>query len=148
MTTKSKADLALDLGRSMAELRNILRQHIQIKIREHGINITFEMLEVMSALWKKDGVNQQELADLTLRDKSSMTYLIDNLTKRQMVKRVEDDTDRRNKLIYITPEGMALKEQLMPWVSEVYERATQSISAAELQSSIALLHTMIESIND
>jgi DNA-binding MarR family transcriptional regulator len=148
MTTKSKADLALELGRSMAELRNILRQHIQIKIREHGINITFEMLEVMSALWKKDGVNQQELADLTLRDKSSMTYLIDNLTKRHMVKRVEDDTDRRNKLIYATPEGMALKEQLMPWVAEVYEKATQSISASELQSSIAVLNTMIESIND
>ena len=62
--SNTKADLALEFGRTMSELRNHVRQFIQVKIREHNINITFEMLEVMSTLWRKDGVNQQELADL------------------------------------------------------------------------------------
>ncbi|UEG54382.1 MarR family transcriptional regulator [Mucilaginibacter daejeonensis] len=145
--TLSKADLALELGRSMAELRNILRQHIQVRLKENDINLTFEMLEVLSALWKKDGVNQQELADLTMRDKSSMTYLIDNLVKRGMVKRVEDDNDRRNKLIHMTDECMALKERLYPWVAEVYDKATHDIAAERLQSGVDLINQMVTNLN-
>ena len=147
MTTQTKhitkSDLALELGRSMTELRNYLRQYIQVKIKEHGINITFEMLEVMGCLWKKDGINQQELADLTLRDKSSMTYLLDNLVKRKMVKRVADANDRRNKLVYLTKEGKNLKEQLNPWVAEVYAMASEEVVAKDLQNGVTLLYKMI-----
>jgi DNA-binding MarR family transcriptional regulator len=105
MTTKTKPETALEAGRAMAELRTHVRQFIQVKIKEHGINITFEMLEVMSCLWRQDGINQQEIAGITLRDKSSMTYLLDNLVKRKLVHRVEDENDRRNKLIYLQRKG-------------------------------------------
>ena len=146
MTTQTKhntkSELALELGRSMTELRNHLRQYIQVRIKEHGINITFEMLEVMGCLWKKDGINQQELADLTLRDKSSMTYLLDNLVKRKMVKRVEDANDRRNKLVYLTKEGTNLKEQLNPWVAQVYSMASEEVAVKDLQSAVTLLNKM------
>src|SRR5258708_5820649 len=142
-TNKTKAELALELGRSMSELRNYTRQFIQVKIREHAINITFEMLEVMGCLWKQDGINQQELADFTLRDKSSMTYLLDNLVKRKMVKRVEDENDRRNKLIYLTKDGLDLKEQLDPWLAEVYELASDKIDINNLKNSILVLNKMI-----
>ncbi|WP_345948517.1 MarR family transcriptional regulator [Mucilaginibacter sp. PAMB04274] len=141
--TSRKTELTFELGRAMHELRNYIRQHIQLKIKENNISITFEMLEVMSVLWKKDGINQQELADVTLRDKSSMTYLIDNLVKRQMVKRMEDENDRRNKLIYLTEQGTALKGQLHPWVAEVYEKATLAIDIEALQQSVVLLNQMI-----
>jgi DNA-binding MarR family transcriptional regulator len=141
-----EAITALELGRAMSELKNHLRKYIQVKIKEQGINITFEMLEVMGCLWKKDGINQQEIADLTLRDKSSMTYLLDNLVKRKMVKRVEDENDRRNKLIYLTPEGNDLKEHLNPWVAEVYGIAAKNISADELQQSLALVNKMIGNV--
>lgn len=141
--TKTKVELAIELGRSMAELRNHLRQYIQVKIKAHGINITFEMLEVMAVLWKKDGINQQEIADSTLRDKSSMTYLIDNLVKRNMVSRVEDESDRRNKLIFLTPAGQSLQEQLHPWIAEVYDMAIVKLTVGELKSSTVVLDKMI-----
>jgi DNA-binding MarR family transcriptional regulator len=144
--SKSKAELALEFGRAMTEMRNFLRQHIQVKIKEHHINITFEMLEVMSCLWKKDGVNQQEIADLTLRDKSSMTYLIDNLVKREMVKRVEDGIDRRNKLIYLTDEGNQLKDILYPWVAEVYKVATVDVDLKALEDGIEMVNKMVNNL--
>src|ERR1700730_4981659 len=133
---RTRTELAVELGRSMSELRTYIRQQIQIKIKEHSINITFEMIEVMGCLWKKDGVNQQDIADQTLRDKSSMTYLLDNLVKRKMVKRVEDENDRRNKLIFLTKEGIALKDQLYPWVNDAYEMASNGLDINELKNSI------------
>jgi DNA-binding MarR family transcriptional regulator len=144
--SKTKSELALELGRSMLELRNYTRQFIQVKIRDHGINITFEMLEVMGCLWNKDGINQQEIADFTLRDKSSMTYLLDNLVKRKMVKRVEDENDRRNKLIYLTTEGKDLRAQLQPWVAEVYEMASVDLDDDALRNSLILTNKMISNL--
>ena len=146
MQTKTKPELVVELGRSMAELRTHIRQFIQVKLKEQGINLTFEMLEVMGVLWRKDGVNQQEIADLTLRDKSSMTYLLDNLVKRKLVKRVEDDNDRRNKMIYLTKEGNELREQLNPWVAEVYEMATEGVDVNNLQNGMLLLNEMINNL--
>lgn len=143
---ETKIELARDLGRSMAELRTYLRQFAQLKIKDQGINMTFEMIEVMSILWKKDGINQQEIANNTLKDKSSMTYLIDNLVKRNLVSRVEDDNDRRNKLIFLSTAGIALEQQLKPWVDEVYEMATVNLDIEDLKNGVAVLDKMVSNI--
>ncbi|HEY0176130.1 MAG TPA: MarR family transcriptional regulator [Pedobacter sp.] len=145
---KTKAELARELMRSMAELKNHLRQYIQVKIKEYNINITFEMLEVMSCLWKKDGINQQEIADKTLKDKSSMTYLIDNLVKRDMVTRTEDEADRRNKLIYLTAEGKRLQEQLNPWIAEVYGIATIDLDIGDLKNGLRAVNRMTDNLKE
>ena len=142
LPNKTKAELALNLGRAMAELRVLLRQQIQEKIKENGVNLTFEMLEVLSCLWRRDGIIQQEIADYTLRDKSSLTYLLDNLVKRKLVSRVEDENDRRNKLIFLTQEGLALKDQLYPWAIEVYQAASEKLDETALETAVAVLNQM------
>lgn len=143
MATTNKAEIALELGRAMQEMRNKTRQSIQQRMKENNMNLSFEMLEVLSCLWRKDGINQQEIADITLKDKSSMTYLIDNLVKRELVKRVEDGNDRRNKLIYLSDQARNLKEQLYPWATELYTVATEDIDADELTTCLNLINKMV-----
>ena len=140
---KGKNEIAVELAFLMQELRNLTRKYIQKKIKDHGINLTYEMLEVMGSLWRKDGLNQQEIADRTLRDKSSMTYLLDNLIKRKLVKRLADKNDRRNKLIFLTKEGLALKDILYPWVAEVYGLASEEIATGDLQNGLSLISRMV-----
>lgn len=146
MAKQNIAELALDFGRSVSEMRNSLRQHIQVKIKEHNLNITFELLEIIALLWRKDGVNQQELADVAIKDKSSMTYLIDNLVKRNLVTRVEDESDRRNKLIFLTEDGKLLQKKLHPLVIEMYDKATAEVDAAEIEKAILLVKNMNENL--
>jgi DNA-binding MarR family transcriptional regulator len=102
---------------------------------------------VMICLWRQDGVNQQVIADITLRDKSAMTYLVDNLMKRKMIRREEDARDRRNKLIFLTPEGRQLQETLQPWVSEMYERATANMDADTLITGKDIIENMIKNLS-
>jgi len=144
--SKTKTEIALELGRAMTDLKNHLRRNIQLRIREQGIDLTFEMLEILSCLWKKDGVNQQELADQTLRDKSGITYLIDNLVRRQIVTRVEDEKDRRNRLVYLTEKGLVLKEQLKSWGADLYDSAIPDIDPQQLQASLDLVNKMIANV--
>ena len=143
----SKADLSLSFGRSISELRMAFRKHMQVKIRSLDLHLTFEMLEVMLCLWRQDGVNQQVIADITLRDKSAMTYLVDNLMKRKMIRREEDARDRRNKLIFLTPEGRQLQETLQPWVSEMYDRATANMDADTLIAGKDIIENMIKNLS-
>jgi DNA-binding MarR family transcriptional regulator len=143
---KSKNEIAVELAYLMQELRTLTRRYIQKRIKDHGINLTYEMLEVMGSLWRKDGLNQQEIADRTLRDKSSMTYLLDNLIKRKLVKRAADENDRRNKLIFLTKEGLALKDILYPWVSEVYGLASEEIATQDLQNGLSLISRMVSNL--
>src|SRR3984957_3400965 len=143
----SKSDLSLSFGRSINELRMAFRKHMQGKIRSLDLHLTFEMLEVMICLWRQDGVNQQVIADITLRDKSAMTYLVDNLMKRKMIRREEDTRDRRNKLIFLTPEGRQLQETLQPWVSEMYERATANMDADTLIAGKDIIENMIKNLS-
>ena len=143
----SKSDLSLSFGRSINELRMSFRKHMQGKIRSLDLHLTFEMLEVMLCLWRQDGVNQQVIADITLRDKSAMTYLVDNLMKRKMIRREEDARDRRNKLIFLTPEGRQLQETLQPWVSEMYERATANMDADTLIAGKDIIENMIKNLS-
>jgi DNA-binding MarR family transcriptional regulator len=147
MKTQNKAELALELGRAVIEMRSRSRQYIQAKIKENQLDITYEMLEVLICLWEKDGTNQQEIADRIIKEKASMTYLIDNLSKRDLVRRTEDKSDRRNKLVYLTPAGLHLQKQLLPWATEMYKIASEGLSADLIIASTQLIKQMTKNLN-
>jgi len=133
-----KNELIRDFTKSMSKAQMKFKAHLRTKFREHELDITFEMLQILIKLWDKDGINQQELANYTVKDKASLTYLIDNLSKRNLVERVEDSSDRRNKLIVLKPEGRKLKNLIMPWIDEMYTVAATGISAEALRTGIDL----------
>jgi DNA-binding MarR family transcriptional regulator len=143
-----KAEATRHFTHLLFELRDHLRQFMQKKFRENNINLTYEMHQIMASLWRKDGINQQELADLTLKDKASMTFLIDNLTKRGLVKRTEDPLDRRSKLIYLTSKGKKLGEKIKPWVEELFTIASKNFEINEINNSIRIIEKMRDNIKD
>jgi DNA-binding MarR family transcriptional regulator len=108
------------------------------KFKEHGLDLSFEMLEVLKCLWEKDGVKQQDVADFVMKDKASLTLLVDNLTRRNLVQRTEDPGDRRNKLVTLTGEGRALKVTVMPWIEEMYAMAGRDVPETLLKEGIEL----------
>ena len=80
-----------------------------------GMNLTIEQWSVLYHLWKQDGISQQELCNATFRDKPSITRLVDNLEKLNLVKRVASENDRRINKIYLTKQAQKLQEQTMEW---------------------------------
>lgn len=146
MPEKEKTELAVDLGRAMAEMRNHINYLLQEKITLHAPHISFEMVEILACLWREDGVNQQQLAAQTVKDKSSITHLVAKLEKELLVSRVGDERDRRNKLVYLTPGGRQLRKKLYPWVLEVYEQAVAGISGDEIEGCLNLLKRITENV--
>lgn len=140
-------ELALELGRAMNEMKSRLRQQIQSKINEYDPDLSFELLEIIGLLWRRDGINQQEIADIVSKDKSSVTYLINSLVKRGLVKRVENKNDRRNKQIFLTPMGKQKRKTIFPWVLDLYQRAAGDIGADEIRNAISLVKKMTANLS-
>lgn len=99
---------------------------------QEGIDITTEQWTVLSCLWDKDKIIQQVICDLTQKDKPSVTRLIDNLEKKNLVRRVSDPSDRRNNLILLTPRGIALKQKTTEVVHSIVNHALEGIPDNEL----------------
>jgi DNA-binding MarR family transcriptional regulator len=78
-------------------------------------------------LWKEDGKSQQELCNATFRDKPSITRLVDNLEKLQLVKRVPSENDRRINLIYLTRPAQRLQEETMELAEATLNEALEGV---------------------
>lgn len=125
--------------RQMTRVNLTLRAFMRRRFKDHGVNITFEMLQVLRFLWDKNGVNQQEIADAIMKDKASLTYLIDNLVRRKLVQRTADQRDRRNKIIVLTEGGNQLKTLISPWLKEMYQQAASGLDPALLMEGASIL---------
>ncbi|WP_228375834.1 MarR family winged helix-turn-helix transcriptional regulator [Chryseobacterium taiwanense] len=141
------SQLALELGLAMSEMKSKLRQKIQIKINEYDPSLSFELIEILGLLWRNDGINQQEISNQISKDKSSITYLINNLVKRELVERIEYKNDRRNKQIFLTQSGRKLMEKLYPWALELYEKAAGDLHESELNNALLLIKQMTTNLN-
>ena len=122
------------------------KQYLQSRLRESNIDLTFEMLQVLHSLWQKDGVNQQELADTTAKDKASMTYVIDNLVKRNLVYR-QEGADRRNKVVFLTPEGKAIKKQIQPWIKSLNSAVSYNVPVAQLEELVQAMQKIRKNLS-
>ncbi len=132
------ADIITRITKEITLFNLTVKQYLQARMREHHIDLTFEMLQVLYYLWKEDGVNQQEIATAIAKDKASITYVLDNLAKRNYIYRQEGE-DRRNKLIFLTDEGKALRAVINPWIEAMQKNAAQNISLSEIEIFLSTL---------
>ena len=129
--------------------RMAFRRSMQRTLRKNNAGITFEMLQVLSCLWHEQGISQQILAERIAKDKACLTNLMNNLEKKGYVCRREDPADRRNKLVFLTPEGDKFREQIRPILDEVYKEGERTIGLKRVQillSGLKKMHDVLENI--
>ncbi len=110
-----------------------ISRRLQKKFAASNLNITIEQWSILYQLWKKDGLSQQELCEVTFRDKPSVTRLVDNLEKLELVKRTNHKTDRRKNVIVLTNKANDLQDTTMQLANEVLNEALDSIPANQVE---------------
>ena len=104
-----------------------IARRLQKKFNGSGLNLTIEQWSVLYHLWKEDGKSQQELCNATFRDKPSITRLVDNLEKLNLVKRVASENDRRINRIYLTKQAQKLQEETMELAESTLNEALTGV---------------------
>ncbi len=105
-----------------------IARRLQKKFNKAELNLTIEQWSVLYHLWKEDGQSQQELCRATFRDKPSITRLVDNLEKLQLVKRVASTNDRRINRIFLTKLAQKLQEETMSLAEDTLNDALKGVA--------------------
>ena len=127
-------------GRSMA---NRLNHNFE----KAGYDITCEQWGVLMNLCQKDGQSQKELAGCTCKDKTSITRLIDGMEKRDLVVRIPDKKDGRQKLIYLTNKGKNLQKKLFSLVQRMLHDAKAGVNPKDLEICKNVLRKVTLNLN-
>ncbi len=120
------------LVENMQTLSTNVRQYFHKRIADVKVDITYEMVKVLILLSDNRYMNQQQIADLTFKNKASLTSLLNNMEKRSLVVRNEDNADRRNKIITLTPKGKELFSKVNPIFDEMYDLLYKDVTNEEI----------------
>lgn len=101
-------DAYIKLIRAAESVSTRLHRHLDA----HKLTVT--QFGVLEALYHLGSMYQRELAEKLLKSGGNITLVIDNLEKRQLVKRDREVGDRRCISVSLTPSGKQLISDIFP----------------------------------
>lgn len=134
------------LGFLLGHTSRFFKATINKAFTDKGYDITIEQFSLIMFLWHKDGVNQQELADNALKEKTTVLRLIDSLENGGYIQRRKDPNDRRNNLVFLTDSGRILREALISTVESNSDKVFEGFNAEEKETLEKLLSKMYENL--
>lgn len=92
------------------------------------LGIQLAHYDVLANIFRTPGLTQQALAEKLLVGRSAMSMLLPELERRGLVERRNDETDRRVRRLWLTPEG------------EVLTRKALAIHTAKIEAMMGVLN--------
>ncbi|PPA70904.1 MarR family winged helix-turn-helix transcriptional regulator [Jeotgalibacillus proteolyticus] len=127
------------LGYKLFHSSRLMNSRLIRNFKVNGFDLTYEQWQILSRLYEKDGQTQNELAIQNERDQASVSRLIDNMLKRNLVTRVPQKKDRRVNYIYLTDEAKRIRQELEDSAQKTIRQASEEISPEDLAVTLRTL---------
>lgn len=114
------------------------------ELKKHGL--TLALWPTLMCLWEEEGVTQRDIAQKSKVENSTTTRTLDKLENLGLVERQPDPNSRRAFRIYLTDEGRALKEALVPIPMAINQKLLSSLEPKERDEIIRLLQKMVAAV--
>ncbi len=108
-------------------------------MQRHGLDLSKEQMIVLKKLHEHDDLNQNELALLTYRDKSSLARLLSKMEQKNYIFRRQNGEDKRINDVFLTEQGKSTYQKTRPVIKEIIDMMEQNISQEEKQHIIKIL---------
>ncbi|MBO6900409.1 MAG: MarR family transcriptional regulator [Rhizobiaceae bacterium] len=126
----------------------VFRAELQRVFSADGIDITPEEWALLMVLRERAPATVGELAELTLRDRTTVTRFLDVLSDKRLVLRRPDTKDRRRTLITLSEEAEELFPRMLGHVEAMIGRAGRGISREEMATTLSVLQRLISNLNE
>lgn len=125
----------------------LTRKRLSARFRQAGHNISPEEWALLLVLWEKGAQSPSALADVTFKDRTTVTRLIDAMVRKKLVRRTEDKLDRRRSAVELSQSGAHLKAELVPLAQTLIAQALDGIPAQDIQTTTRTLRAMTENLS-
>lgn len=144
-----------DMDNSLGYLIGHAAMRLKIGLRRlfvrQGLDITPEQWVVLFRLHERQGLTQSELGDRTVKDKTTVTRILDRLEAKGLVVRRPDARDRRNRRLYLTEAGADTLGALMPLIRDYARDLFADLPAGDrdsLRRILGRVETRLDGILD
>jgi DNA-binding MarR family transcriptional regulator len=94
-----------------------------------------------------DDVDVTKLSSLIAFDRSTLGFVVERLESRGLIRRTSRATDRRTKVLKLTPAGRRLLDAVEPAVQRAQQRMLAPLSTADRKQFMRLLDIFVEANN-
>jgi DNA-binding MarR family transcriptional regulator len=116
-------DLQNTLGFIIYRTAIKLKNELNKNFKNNGLDVTSDQWQVLVTLWNNEGLTQTEISDKLVKDKTSLTVILDRMEKKNLIIRSAHEHDRRSYKIFLTDKSRAL----VPKLIQVVDTLTQQI---------------------
>ncbi|GET25135.1 MarR family winged helix-turn-helix transcriptional regulator [Prolixibacter sp. NT017] len=125
-----------------------VHQHVESVFRKENLDITPEQFSLLTILWYNEGISIKELADRSQRDKTTISRVVNNMIKHDLIRRLDNVDDKRAKRIFLTDRGRNLQDQLVMLSGEIYVQALGNLSDEELDHTLEVFKKIEKNLSD
>ena len=118
-------DAYIELMRAADSVTTRIHRHLS------AVNLTISQFGVLEVIFHLGSLSQRDLAEKLLKSGGNMTMVIDNLEKRQLVKRERSVEDRRFVSVCLTEEGRQLISDIFPHHVKAVVEEMKILTASE-----------------
>jgi DNA-binding MarR family transcriptional regulator len=129
-------DIESTFGFTVNRAAYVIRRAVEAAASSRGLGITPEEFAILALLWRNDGMRQGELAAITLRDRTTLTRMIDGMVHKGLVRRRHDVTDRRVIRTWLTSRGKRMEQTLAPMIDQLLKAGYDGIRRGDLNAAI------------
>lgn len=114
------------------------------RLRPFGI--TLEQWLVLNSLAIDEGICQRELAQRIDKEQPNTTRILDNMERKELIRRAPDPSDRRAFLVFLTEKGKNFLEELLPVLQQLRDESMRGFSESETKMVKELLHKFLANL--
>lgn len=125
-------DSTASIGYLLRDTYRAFTKVLQARINAHGVSIG--QWYFLRVLWDEDGLTQRELSQRVGMMEPTTVTALNGMEERGYVRRVRNAGDRRKVNIYLTEQGRALRNVLLPHAIDVNMRAVAGVPPEDIEA--------------
>ena len=148
MTKEASLEFHMSMGMLINSAHRAMTKRFVQNAMKSGLDISLDQWMVLGPIWQLESASQKELGEITLKDKTNITRLVDILEKKNLVVRVEDQIDHRIKRVILTNAGKQLFFDVLPIMEKTREEVRKNISDQDIETFKKVLSSIIVNLED
>ena len=133
MSKDASLKFHMNLGMLIRSAHNSMTERFVQNVFNSGLDISMDQWMVLGPIWQLESPSQKDLGEICLRDKPTISRIIDSLEDKSLVVRVSDQIDHRIKRVVLTKAGKQLFYDVLPIMEKTREEVRGEIPDEEIE---------------
>lgn len=124
----------------------MIRTRAEKEMADAGHPLTAEEWAVLMVLWRDGPQTMSRLATLTIRDRTTMTRLVDRMLAKELVVRHHGTIDRRQIQIAPSPKAEKSRKAIIRAIEKTVSASCRSIEKRRLKDTLEVLSLIAKNL--